>query len=470
MRKSLIQKIALVTSDVLSLFISLVIAKLILDIIKPGIHYLNFENLGLAKSVGLLVIVIFWYQEQYVKRRPSWEELRILYQTIFLFAILHLGISYLVSHHVVKTLNILFWLFLLIVLPLLRYLTKLILAKFNLWQRDVYIIGTSNNALLTYELFCANKILGYRVVGFVDLNNDSSDGTTLGSTTLPILKYTTLLNHDINNIDAEIVFALPTNELLEHMNKINLLQSKYTFVSIVPDITGLPLYGVQLDHFFGNDQLFLRLQNNLGRRLNRIIKRLMDIIVSASGLIILFPVFIVVAFFIKITTGEGKIFFKHKRIGLNGQYFYCIKFQTMYSNSQEILNNLLLSDENKRIEWEKDFKLKDDPRITKIGKFLRKTSMDELPQLLNVLKGEMSLVGPRPIVQDEVIRYHDDIYYYKLVRPGITGLWQISGRNDIDYTNRVRLDIWYVKNWSLWYDFVILFKTILVVLNRDGAY
>ncbi len=142
----------------------------------------------------------------------------------------------------------------------------------------------------------------------------------------------------------------------------------------------------------------------------------------------------------------------------------------MYANAAEILEKVLLTDKNAKEEWEKDFKLKHDPRVTKIGDFLRKTSLDEIPQLWNVLKGDMSLIGPRPIIDAEIEKYNDDFYYYKLVRPGVTGLWQISGRNDVDYQNRVRLDVWYVKNWSLWYDFVIILRTVVVVLARKGAY
>ncbi|EBD5939350.1 UDP-phosphate galactose phosphotransferase, partial [Salmonella enterica] len=123
-----------------------------------------------------------------------------------------------------------------------------------------------------------------------------------------------------------------------------------------------------------------------------------------------------------------------------------------------------------RAEWEKDFKLKNDPRITAVGRFIRKTSLDELPQLFNVLKGDMSLVGPRPIVSDELERYCDDVDYYLMAKPGMTGLWQVSGRNDVDYDTRVYFDSWYVKNWTLWNDIAILFKTAKVVLRRDGAY
>ena len=149
---------------------------------------------------------------------------------------------------------------------------------------------------------------------------------------------------------------------------------------------------------------------------------------------------------------------------------YEVITRSMILNSQAVLQKLLDTDPAARDEWDKDFKLKNDPRITPIGHFIRKTSLDELPQLWNVLKGDMSLVGPRPVVDAELERYAEDVDYYLMAKPGITGLWQVSGRNDIDYSTRVYLDSWYVKNWSLWYDLAILFKTVGVVFRKEGAY
>ncbi|MBP9743297.1 MAG: undecaprenyl-phosphate galactose phosphotransferase WbaP [Burkholderiales bacterium] len=464
--KTIIQKIALITSDLTALLITFLVARYVLNLINPNIEHITFKSVGIAKFGGLVVIIVFWYQEQYVKRRPTWEELALLYKTIFIFAILHMGLSFLISHHVIKIYNLLFWLILYFILPMFRYLTKTILHHLGLWTRNVYIIGTGKNAIAAANLLSHNRILGYKIVAFVSIDGKHS---LIHELDAPVLKYDALLNHDANSIDSEIVVALSSTEIVHHLKKINVLQSHYAFVSIVPDIIGLPLYGVHVEHFFGSEQLFLRLQNNLGRRLNRTIKRITDIILSLVGLIILSPFILIISLIIIITTGQNA-FFKHRRIGKNGEYFYCIKFQTMYRNGQEVLNQLLVKDPARRLEWEQDFKLKDDPRVTPIGKFLRKTSLDELPQLFNVLIGEMSLVGPRPIIDAEIVKYLDDFYYYKLVRPGITGLWQISGRNDIDYHKRVRLDVCYIKNWSLWYDFVILFKTISAVLWQNGAY
>jgi lipopolysaccharide/colanic/teichoic acid biosynthesis glycosyltransferase len=142
----------------------------------------------------------------------------------------------------------------------------------------------------------------------------------------------------------------------------------------------------------------------------------------------------------------------------------------MVPDAKARLDRLLATSSAAREEWERDFKLKDDPRVTPVGNFLRRTSLDELPQLWNVIKGDMSLVGPRPIVEAELERYGDDVVYYYLARPGLTGVWQTSGRNDLDYPTRVYLDVWYLKNWSLWYDLAILLKTCPVLMKKSGAY
>lgn len=162
--------------------------------------------------------------------------------------------------------------------------------------------------------------------------------------------------------------------------------------------------------------------------------------------------------------------YKQKRVGKNGKEFNCYKFRSMVVDSKERLEKLLATNPEAREEWERDFKLKNDPRITKSGAFLRKTSLDELPQLLNVLKGEMSLVGPRPIVQKEVPKYEQYIKEYYMVLPGITGLWQVSGRSDTTYPERVAMDMWYVHNWSVWLDIVLLWRTAAAVIQSRGAY
>jgi undecaprenyl-phosphate galactose phosphotransferase len=166
----------------------------------------------------------------------------------------------------------------------------------------------------------------------------------------------------------------------------------------------------------------------------------------------------------------GSVIFKHRRIGRGGQTFECLKFRTMIPNADQVLRTLLERDPELKAEWVRDHKLRNDPRITRLGRFLRRTSLDELPQLWNVLRGDMSLVGPRPVVREELLRYGRNVGIYLAAKPGITGLWQVTGRNDTDYRRRVVLDTYYVRNQNLLLDLYILFKTTGVVLGGTGAY
>jgi Undecaprenyl-phosphate galactose phosphotransferase WbaP len=196
-------------------------------------------------------------------------------------------------------------------------------------------------------------------------------------------------------------------------------------------------------------------------------KRGFDLVFAAILLAGVSSLMLAVAWMIR-RDGKPALYW-HKRVGAGGQSFYCIKFRTMVANSDRVLTDLLARDPDAIAEWQATQKLRRDPRITPIGRFLRKTSLDELPQLLNVLRGDMSLVGPRPIVASETRFYGNHIDDYYSIRPGITGLWQISGRSDTSYERRVQLDVWYVRNWTLWRDMVILLKTLPIVLLRRGA-
>ena len=197
-------------------------------------------------------------------------------------------------------------------------------------------------------------------------------------------------------------------------------------------------------------------------------KRTFDVVVAFTMLLFALPAMFFIAV-LMFSTDRGPILFSHERIGQNGKRFRCLKFRSMVVDSQEALRRHLELIPQARAEWDATQKLRDDPRVTPLGRFLRVTSLDELPQLINVIRGEMSLVGPRPIVQDEVVRYAEQIEHYAAVRPGITGLWQVSGRSDVDYDQRVQLDTLYVREWSFIGDLVILVKTVKVVVMRTGS-
>jgi Undecaprenyl-phosphate galactose phosphotransferase WbaP len=198
-------------------------------------------------------------------------------------------------------------------------------------------------------------------------------------------------------------------------------------------------------------------------------KRALDIVIAAAALLFGLPLIAVIAAVVKCNS-PGPAFFGHTRIGRAGRPFKAWKFRSMYSNSKQLLDDYLAKNPSAREEWERSQKLRDDPRVTRVGRFLRKTSLDELPQMWNVLRGTMSLVGPRPIIESEIYRYGDIFPLYASVKPGVSGLWQVSGRTDLDYHDRVCLDQFYIRHWSPWLDIYILAKTFVALVHRGGAY
>jgi Undecaprenyl-phosphate galactose phosphotransferase WbaP len=199
------------------------------------------------------------------------------------------------------------------------------------------------------------------------------------------------------------------------------------------------------------------------------VKRFIDLGIVVIGGLIVLPLLLLLAFLIKISS-PGPALYGHQRIGRNGVPFTAYKFRSMVANAGKRLEELLAGDPKLREEWEANHKLKEDPRVTGIGKFLRRTSFDEFPQLINIIRGEMSLVGPRPIVEEEIKKYGEDYGRIFSVKPGLTGLWQVSGRSDMDYAGRVALDTYYLQSWSVWLDLWILYKTAGVVIRGKGAY
>jgi exopolysaccharide biosynthesis polyprenyl glycosylphosphotransferase len=248
---------------------------------------------------------------------------------------------------------------------------------------------------------------------------------------------------------------------------INKCLSKYICVYSVNGSINMTNYPMEIEII--DDMPILKLKEVFIGGSEGHVKRLIDFILSFIAIIILSPLFIILAILIKIDS-KGPVFFVQDRIGLNGKLFKAYKFRTMILNAEEILLKWLEENPDIRDEYLINHKLKDDPRITRVGKFLRKTSLDELPQLFNVLKGDMSLVGPRPYLVRELNDVSSYAKYLWRVPPGITGLWQISGRNDVDFEGRLKMDMQYISNWNIWLDLNILFKTIPAVLKKDGAY
>ena len=214
-----------------------------------------------------------------------------------------------------------------------------------------------------------------------------------------------------------------------------------------------------------NREVVLKEKANIKRNIYTVVKRILDIVLSFVGMILLLPFFLIIAIIIKLDS-KGPVFFVHSRIGEKGKPIGIYKFRTMVTNAEELIQKF--TPEQKE-EFEKYFKLENDPRVTKIGNFLRKTSLDELPQILNILKGELSIIGPRPIVQAELEKYGDNKEKFLSVKPGLTGYWAANGRSDTSYEERIQMELYYVDNMSFWLDIKIFFKTIIAVIKKEGA-
>lgn len=247
----------------------------------------------------------------------------------------------------------------------------------------------------------------------------------------------------------------------------NTPKNQISNVIIVP--TSADIYTVNIRaHDLGSTVGF-EIRNNLQSKWGQWVKRSLDILIVLLFSILAIPLTLLISILIKLDS-PGPIFYRQKRVGKQGKQFDMWKFRTMVQNADQILAKVLEQDEETRAEWAENQKLKNDPRITRVGKWLRKWSLDELPQAHNVFIGQMSMVGPRPFMPDQVQHYGEILDLYQCVPPGMTGLWQVSGRNTTSYQKRVALDAYYVKNWSVWMDIYILFRTIWVVLRREGAY
>ncbi len=348
-----------------------------------------------------------------------------------------------------------------VLVPLMRYIIRSVLRRIGLWMKEVLIVGSTD---AVNQVLCNLKKhpdWGMKPVGAV-----LQDGEQTFLSGIPVLG-TIEQMEEVRTNAREVIVAMPHVSREELLGVIESASRISPVVKILPDLYGIASAGVKTYDLDG--MLLLEMEDRLALKRNAITKRVFDVLFSIMGMVILSPLLVGIMLLIRLDS-NGPVFFGHKRLGRGGRYFSCYKFRTMLINSQDILNNLLENDQEAREKWERDFKLKDDPRITKIGSFLRKTSLDELPQLWNVLKGDMSLVGPRPIIADEVQKYGEKSKYLFRVIPGITGLWQVSGRNDVDYDERILLDEYYAKNWSLWLDIELLFRTIGAVLKKKGAY
>lgn len=351
-------------------------------------------------------------------------------------------------------------------MALIRVILNKAMKKVKAFQIPVLIVGAGQTADLVVRQILHDSGMRYQVVGFLE-DRHPVDTMLYG---FPVLGGFGNMEEVIQETGVHtVLIAAPGFPQDDLSSLIYRAQSLVKQVDVIPNLVAVPMSNVTAESFFDAKIMVLHIRNNLASPWNQMLKRLFDIVATICGGLLISPILLAIAFWVY-HDSPGPVIFKHRRVGRNGKEFNCYKFRSMCVNSKEVLEHLLATDLEAKAEWDKEFKLKNDLRITKSGAFLRKTSLDELPQLWNVLKGEMSLVGPRPIVKREIPRYGVYFKEYSMVRPGITGIWQTSGRNDVDYPERVQMDNWYVHNWNLWLDLVLLWRTGRAVLNCAGAY
>jgi Undecaprenyl-phosphate galactose phosphotransferase WbaP len=351
-----------------------------------------------------------------------------------------------------------------VILLICRSYMHRILNKIHLGGIPAVVYGGGKTGRLIVDRLLNNKKAGYFPVLILD---DTPSGENFYRD-IPIIPNTALGPEIVSRYNIKMaIVAMPELEQKEVARLLNYSVSAFRYNVLIPDFFSITNIWMSVRDFDGI--LGFVTSHKLKMPWNLIIKRFLDLCMVIAGGIIILPVLLLIALLIKISS-PGPVLYGQLRLGINGKHFKAYKFRSMTMDAEERLKVLLDSDPQIREEWETNHKLRNDPRITGIGKFLRRTSFDEFPQLINILKGEMSLVGPRPIVDDEVEKYGEDFSRIFSVKPGMTGLWQVSGRSDTNYAERVSFDTYYLQSWSIWLDLWVLYKTVGVVLKGKGAY
>ncbi|WP_294957729.1 sugar transferase [Sulfurovum sp.] len=436
--KEVISRFIFILFDIVSIVLAVYIAYLIrgsIELSHP--HTFPLSEYIFFYPIYIIPILLFTYEGIYTYRYDFWHESRIVLKVIFFSAILifaYLAMTKSAEDYSRLVIGFSFVLMSLFI-PLSKNISKKILHKLGLWQKKAKIYG--DDPFLTSEIY-GNPYLGYiepkkgEEPATVFVNSKESDLTTLKK----------IISQEIKQREEVIFIPLMDDYDLTHSHIYDLSNTR----------TNLIVF-----------------QNRLKSRYRTLFKNISDFTLSLAIFPFLIPIMLLIAYKIKRGNPHEKILFKQKRLGKNGKPFSCYKFQTMYENSDTLLEQYLKAHPEEITYYDTYHKYRNDPRVTKAGHFLRRTSLDELPQIFNVFRGDMSFIGPRPYMLSEKKDIGEEIGTILSVKPGITGLWQVSGRSDVDFDSRVELDVWYIRNWNLWMDMVILFKTVKTVLIRDGA-
>lgn len=443
--------------DLASFFFASAIAYKLIEVVLNvfGGTYVSWSRIiderGAAFALTSLIIVTWLYLKgDYHQKLPFWDSTKNLVYGCLVALLIEGFVLYAYKSDVSRLLTFVTWMIAPLIAMSARALERRISHAHGVGLASVMVLGREASAANAARLVSSDPHLGLRVVGQVDPADVEDIETILSG--YPDLDYVLVAMSGSDEVENRLIQQLRTHG-------VDLI--------VVPVSNGVAS-GMEVRYLLGEESILLIDKMEVVPRLNRLAKRAFDVAVSALILMVVGLPMLAVAWAVRRDGGPAT--FSHERIGLGGRPFKCIKFRSMATNADEMLQAFLDSSEENREAWEKSRKLKNDPRVTPLGRFIRKTTIDELPQLINVLRGEMSLVGPRPVTQGELDYYGNTVSFYTSVRPGLTGLWQVSGRSDLSYEQRVRLDTWYVRNWTPWHDVAILLKTVPAVLFRKGAY
>lgn len=400
--------------------------------IRAPREIMQYTGFGLFYAV---VLMLLYVEGIYTKRYDFWQELERISKAIFLSVVIVLAVLAVTKQSENYSRFILVFAFgvIVVILPVQKYFLKRFLFHIGLWQHEAKLVG--DDPFFEEHVF-TNPHLGY-------VPSDDVNAKTL------------------------FISSSKTAEKLEEILHSALIKRQE--VIFIPLVKNFDFSDAHIIHLFNARSNLIIVENNLLNRMNQWFKTALDYSTALLILPILLLIIGFITLLIKCEEPKGSVFFKQIRMGRNSEEFICYKFRSMRHDGDLLLQSYLVEHPEEIKNYEIYHKYDNDPRVTKIGAFLRKTSLDELPQIFNVFKGEMSLIGPRPYMPNEREKIGDSVDIILAVKPGITGLWQVSGRSNVDFMSRIDLDVWYVRNWSVWKDIVVLIKTVQVVLGGRGA-
>lgn len=475
MKKKILSFISLIATDILVILLSYCLAYFFRDRILPELitRYNDIPLLPFSIFLNKFYMVLAWIfifanEKLYTKRLTFWEEVKILLKSSTLSTLLIMIIIFLTKSWLQfsRTVVILAWFISLFLFPLLRSLAKLLLIRLDIWKKKLIIIGVHQTSLIVMQNIRKNRTMGYEVIAIIDDDPQKIGQTFCGINILGPISELENITGTYGSKDIMIVTPhLPRKKIKELLSQCeNISESMW----LIPRSGDFITEGVELDNL--GDIITIYIKRNLVKPWNIAMKNMFDISLTILLLPLFLPLSLLIAAAIKLES-RGPVIFVQTRLGKHQRPFSMYKFRSMYMDNQERLEQYLKSRPEAQAEWQKFKKIKNhDPRVTKVGRIIRKLSLDELPQFINVIEGKMSLIGPRPYLPEEMEDHALMLATIARVKPAVTGLWQTSGRSNLSFEQRLSMDEYYIRNWSLWLDIVILLRSVKAWFSGKGAY